>query len=320
MKTALKVSASFALCLSALGMGCSSSNNNNSNAGQGQTTDLHALYSSDVAAFAKIQSSDLVNFDLEFNNIFSKIFGGDDAASVQQYYNERIHYAFTEDEINNGTMTPDLSSGSQGWSTPSNSTPMPAGVQVGALNISTGIWLEGLLAGQSITLEIQGQTIPVTSSRTGVIMFGDGYEDTVKDDKGDTFTIPAAYRQAILVHEGRHSDCTDGITTQELQLMREATSEEDFEKKIPLPHCGHLHILCTSGTYEGLAACDAERYGAYTVGEIYEAAMIGSQTDEISKKILQASVVDYASRYIKTNPSAPDEQSPNMTSGGLISQ
>ena len=191
---------------------------------------------------------------------------------------------------------------------------------MGALNVSTGIWLSGLIANQTVILEIQGQTIPVSSSRTGVMMFGSGYEATINDSAGNTYTIPPAYRQAILVHEGRHSDCTDGITSQEVEMMRESSSLEDFYKKFPLPHCGHLHILCPSGDFEGIPACDAERYGAYTVGEIYEAALIDSQTDEISKKILDASVIDYASRYVKTDPTAPDEQAPNMTSGGLISQ
>ena len=112
MKTGLKISASLALCLSALGMGCSSSanKNNNGNAGQAQATDPHSLYNADVAGFAQLSTSDLTTFDLQFNNIFSKLFGGDDATSVQTYYNERIHYAFTEDELNQATMTPDIPS------------------------------------------------------------------------------------------------------------------------------------------------------------------------------------------------------------------
>lgn len=299
-------------------MGFSSSNNNSGT----QTTDLHALYNADVAAFSQLPTADLADFDRESNNVFSKLFGGDDAASVQTYYNERIQYAFTEDELKQGTTTPDIPD--QGWSTPSNnndnSPSLPSGAQVGALNISTALWLQGLIANQSITLEVAGQTIPITSSRTGVMMFGDGYEATINDSSGHTYTIPAAFRQAILVHEGRHSDCTDGITSREVEMMREATSLEDFYKKFPLPHCGHLHILCPSGDFQGIAACDAERYGAYTVGEIYEAALIDSQTDEISRKILETSVIDYASRYVKTDPSAPDEKSPNMTSDGLVSQ
>lgn len=190
-------------------------------------------------------------------------------------------------------------------------------IKVGAENLSSQWWLEGVVNNVTPTLYINGQTIPITSSRAGIIMLADGYPGVVKLSDGSVQDAPPAHRQAILMHEARHSDCTGGLSENEIQMMRDAQSYDDFLSQVKLPHCGHLHAICPSGTYQGLAACDVERFGAYTVGMIYEASMINAQTNEIDRKALQISALDSKSRFLGSAANSLDEQTPNMTSDGV---
>jgi hypothetical protein len=210
----------------------------------------------------------------------------------------------------------------QGWLTEPTANPAlltgaTAGPQTGALNISTLFWLEAAVANTQVKLTVNDQVIPITSTRTGVMVLGEGYKATTSDTQGNSYPLPPEYRQAILVHEGRHSDCTGGLPQRELEIMRAATSATDFHQQIPLPHCGHTHVICPSGTYKGIPACDVERFGAYTVGAVYLAAMLGGQTDEVALKILQTAVLDNESRFLGSAAQSPDEQSPNMNSDGV---
>jgi hypothetical protein len=298
--------------------GCSQSSPPSQSAG---TEDTHALYLADVAAFANIDSKSVTDFDNTHNHLFSEMFGGTDAASVEHYYNDRIHYAFSQDDLENSSLTPTDIFKYQGWENdPQAQTPDPSkGIVLGALNIGTGLWLLATLANEQATLLVEDQTIPITSTRTGIMMFGPGYAQTATRSDGSIINFPVVYRQSILIHEARHSDCTGGLSQSEIAIMRSAQTEEDFLKQIPLPHCGHTHIVCPSGTYQGVPACDAERYGAYKVGAEFTEAMIPSETDETARKMLQAMAIDTESRFIDTGSKAPDELAPNMTSAGVIS-
>jgi hypothetical protein len=304
-----------ALALTFGGSGC----NSDSSPQNPPPFDPHPLYTSDVAAFANIDSAAVATFDSAHNQLFSKMFGGTDASSVEQYYNARIHYAFSDTDLK-GALLYGMQNTYTGWyADPTASAPDPSQHFVlGALNYGTGWWIEATLENSEATLVMGDQTIPIDSTRTGVMLFGAGYVPTETTSSGKTINVPVVYRQSILIHEARHSDCTGGLPESEIEIMRSAQSEEDFLKQIPLPHCGHTHITCASGTYQGIAACDAERYGAYKIGAEYEESQIDSASDEITKKFLQMTAIDFESRFVDTGFTAPDELEPNMTSAGRL--
>jgi hypothetical protein len=321
-----KISISLGL-LAAVSVGCSKSSPDPTTSA---TAAVHAMYISDVAGFGNINTQSIQTFDAENNQLFTKIFGGTDVASVQQYYQDRIHYAFSMDDLNSATLTPNMPA--EGWLKDPNSSPTPppqptdpsappSQIEIGALNLGAIFWLEAAVAGTTATLTIGDQSILLDSSRVGVMILGPGYKaTTIIDTEGTTYPLPPECRQAILVHEGRHSDCTGGLSQAEVNIMLNATSSDDFHRQIPLPHCGHTHLICLDGTYEGAAACDAEKYGAYKVGAVYLEALIDGQTDEITRAIMQVTAKDYESRYVfqsDESSESPDEQTPNMTSAGL---
>lgn len=332
-----------ALGLLVLATGCSPSSDDSLN-GSYTPSDaseaITALYQSDVSQFPEISHDSIAAFDKvpRNNHIFRKIFGGVTGDAVAQYYQERVHYAYTQEQIGHASVSPG-SFPINGWATVKPESEMPEGsspphfsptgfadtfigdtnsnIKIGAINISTMLWLQGQVNDTQVTLFVGDDTIPIDSTRVGVIMLDVGYTPTVTDRDGDEYNIPAL-RQAILVHEARHSDCTGGLSSQTLKLMRSADSSQDFYSQQPRNYCGHTHIVCTTGAYEGLSACDSEQYGAYTIGAIYEAALINSLDDDVEKSILSTSAVDYLSRFVDTGaPQTRDEEVPDMSSEGV---
>jgi hypothetical protein len=310
-----------------VGAGCGSDDDSNNATPANAPVDLHALYSSDVQALANVDPNMLASYDQQNSGLITEVFGGTTGANLTQYYNARVHYAFTIDDLDSGTIYP-TDFQYQGWMTPAQSnnssishlpnvTSDSGQIQAGALNISTLFWLDGVLNNTTVVMTVAGQTIPIDSSRTGVIMLGPLYTPTQQTDSGRVIPIPAAYRQAILLHEARHSDCTGGLSQAEIQAMRSATSSDQFFTEYPRQRCGHTHVTCKSGTYEGLAACDSEKYGAYTVGALFLAAA-QAESDSVAQEIDAMTAIDYFSRYSDVGNDDQDEQVPDMSSSGVI--
>jgi hypothetical protein len=293
---------------------------------------LTALYQSDVNLFPSISSTSIATFDQGSNNnqLFQKIFGGETGDDVVRYYQQRVHHAYTQEQMDHAKIAPG-SFPTNGWAiikpeagTSGTSTgdtildDTNPNIKIGAINISTMLWLQGEVNRSKVTLFVGDDTISVDSTRVGVILLDTGYTPTVTDSSGGDYNIPAL-RQAILVHEARHSDCTGGLSSETLSIMREASSSQEFSAQEPRNYCGHTHVVCPLGLYEGLSACDSEQFGAYTVGAIYESALIDSMPDDTQKGILRTSAIDYFSRYVDLGaPSNEDETTPNMTSSDTV--
>jgi hypothetical protein len=253
---------------------------------------------------AKSDASELQNFnpigaqliDENLNGNFSKIFGGSDAASVQKYFNDRVHH-FVD-----STMISLWANGEKLEMTNNDSSPKAAPTpdvtnQIQALNITTPIWLEGLANNLNIELKDgDGTMISVDSSRAGIIELGAAYLPTFQSSSGRTYTIPVEARQAILMHEARHSDCTGGFSGAQLAIFKTVKDTDDLDTKFPLMTCGHLHQKCLDGDFKGIEACDGEAFGAYTMGAVYALAGSYSSTDPVAVEILKANFVDYLSR------------------------
>lgn len=304
-------------------VGCSSSSPDaGSEGGQDVAEDLHALYSADLNGLANIDSSQssISSYDLRNDRLFSKIFGGTASYDVSSYYSDRIKYAVTEDEFSHMMMSPSLpdeawlksSHHNDGGGDPGNSN-----AQIGAVNVGTLLWLESVVSGNPLSVFVGNDWHTIDSTRSGIMMFGPGYKSRIYDSRGNAHILPAAYRQSILMHEARHADCTGGLSQKNLQIMRDAQSSEEFSQKIPFMRCGHLHVICESGDFAGLPACDAERFGAYKVGAVYVAGLVDSETDYVSQKILEMVQIDYESRQQESYSLAGYDRDPDMSSAGL---
>ncbi|MFL5814113.1 MAG: hypothetical protein ACJ763_11095 [Bdellovibrionia bacterium] len=179
---------------------------------------------------------------------FAKIFGTPDNSGVMRYLSERVHYILPraiklDSRLSHSTFR----------------------VYTFALNVGTMLWFEALGNPKKPSYLRVGQSlIPIQSSRVGIIQLGEGY--TLKD-ASPTLTSPIL-RIATLIHEARHSDCTGGMNSSDLEKL---LMGDDPDKST----CGHLHVRCPEGhKYDGAYACDDEAWGAYSVEATYLTGII----------------------------------------------
>lgn len=279
-------------------LGCSSSPE-----GQPKPLDLKRLASTDLGSISGFRSTGLTSYDQDHHSNFTKIFGGATGADVQNYFHARIKYLVTADD-QDVSVSPSNILDPQGWnSDPSQSQRLSSDhAQIGAANIGGEIFLSGRFQGETPELSIDGQSFAMTTPRQGIMIFGPGYQAQVQV-KGKMIDIPAIYRQAILIHEARHSDCTGGVPQAAIDLAKASFSPQDFSKSFnKLTRCTHLHEYCPSGSqYEGLAACDSESFGAYGVQSIFEDAYIAQLEDTdstIDWEVAESLLSDSQSRLI----------------------
>lgn len=232
----------------------------------GVSPDLRALIQSDYMLLSQSK--------LAGRSVFRSVFGGSGSESVLRYLDERIHYVIgrqSESELGHrfslwGTeLGTDASSG-----------------QVMASNLSLPIWVRLLQTPASGGIfRFDGHPVPVRDTRAGIMMFGEGYSPA----------FPDVGRVATLIHEARHSDCPAGLPAEFLQTL-------DLSR---LGGCGQAHVACPpTHPLAGLPACDAQPWGAYTMGLLYLATVEDSCTGCSEKMRAEAIVqaIDAASRVL----------------------
>ncbi len=275
-----------------------------------------ALMKEDRAALASLDSRGPALYDEKHDGLFTRIFGGTSGSDVLRFLDARARYfadarpverqlaayafPYTNWLVEQGSVvTEDVRA---------NRT------QVGATNYGTLIWLLSAVNGVPVSLRIDGQMISVNSSRVGIIVPGPGYARQGYDPETDlTYDLPEAYRQTILIHEARHSDCTGGLSQVDLQAARGARSPGDYSNRA----CGHLHVVCpASSKYAGIAACDSESWGAYSVGAVFaEAAALNYESDLVAWNIMRAWAIDQRNRTVGVKAMEGD---PDLSSAGLL--
>lgn len=310
-----------ALLVVAVGAGCGN-DGDDSNSNPNPNTAVRQLFQSDMADLANLNSAGPAAYDASNGGTFTEIFGGTNAAAVESYYQARVKYVIMPDD-NTSTITPDPTPlMSEPWlpsSSPSGE--QSSGAQIGAQNLGTLFWLAGLVDNVQLTIDYLGTTeVAVDSSRVGLVLLGPAYEAQIQvsDESGatETVTLPPAFRQSILMHEARHSDCTGGLSQEQLQGMISATSYDEYISKFPSDACGHLHIVCPDSVKDlaGQFACDSEKWGAYTVGAIFAAATIDNYNDPTDRELMKMMALDAFSRFTGTDTSP----APDMSSAGLL--
>jgi hypothetical protein len=265
------------------------------------------LLQADLQTLPNISPADLQRYDVMSAGSVTQVFGGNTAADLVTYLNDRVHYYLTKDD-DAGVYPAKFSI--NGWEKDGSDTSdkrrirsaslfeHSGSVVVGAINIGTQLWLDGLVNNVDVKLILGDQEVPVDSSRVGIVLLGEGYTDKIKDDQGQWMDLPAFYRQGILLHEARHSDCTGGVSDEDLEVARHATSAQEFARETKMTSCGHLHSFCPTDLkpYAGLPACDNEAWGAYSVEATFLSAMSVGDLSEVDRNIALASAIDRASR------------------------
>jgi hypothetical protein len=259
----------------------------------------------DITAMSSVDSGGADRVDAKYNGIFSAIFGGTSGAQISQYFQARVHHIVDTKRI---VLSPSRFENENWLKSPAPAAPQPAPdadtgtggskkYQTGALNIGAVLWLEGMVNQVSVSYQPQdGDAVQIDSTRAGIVELGDGYIGTAKTTDGGTIKVPAQYRQAILLHEARHSDCTGGITEAQLKTLRGLKDTNEYEQTFDTMPCGHLHRICTQGDLAGMAACDSEAWGAYTVGSIYALASLAGANDKQSIAIFKSQFADQIAR------------------------
>jgi hypothetical protein len=148
---------------------------------------------------------------------------------------------------------------------------------------------------------------------------GPGYVGSGQLQDGTIVLVPAAYRQAILVHEARHSDCTGGLTSRDVDFIKTLTSYQETEAEFKKLECGHLHSICREfNDYYGLAACDDRPWGAYAVGAVYLESVMNAYSGR-DRELLRATRADLLTRF-PTDTYLEDMKrdiDPDMSSSGV---
>lgn len=191
-------------------------------------------------------TSSMNSFVIDGSNIrwFTEIFGGTTSANVVNYVDQRVNYAVSAStdltsRLIFDSASMDLSS-----------------LQIFALNPSLRLWLVALAA-PGTTLDINNNQVDINSTRIGVMQFGDIF-----------VTSDTATQAITLVHEARHSDCSGGLSSGDVEEFRNS-GDLPSDKK-----CAYLHQVCPPGhPLAGLVACDTHPWGAYVIDAIYSLAI-----------------------------------------------
>jgi hypothetical protein len=230
------------------GGAASGSNTADSNTGKLFQSDLKWLQSS-VQASAKAADS-------QFNGAVTKAFGGDQPSDVYQFIRERVKHVYSDTEMAEFRVTARWgANSSQQWLIKemsgediSNGTVFQSGANDGA-SLAMFLKINEKNMGLPIDLTVALPTGPlrVDSFRVGLVRLTK-YYSVLPDDKGNLLPLPPESRISTLVHEGRHSDCPQGIQSDD---------------------CAFSHRICPSGPAKGEAACDNSLWGPYALGAIY---------------------------------------------------
>lgn len=181
-----------------------------------------------------------------------------------------------------------------------------------AANFGTLVWYESLIRNTPGAAFGLTDTYPVKSMRDGLISIQPGYNLVAlpTDSQGNVVRVRFA-GAGTLVHEARHSDCSQALAPADVERIRNARGDI-LEGNT---QCGHLHVECPAGhELEGLNACDDHAWGAYSLSYVYSAFVASACTScsEFDRRVAALSAIDAYGRVL-TFPKT--QESPGGTTG-----
>ena len=253
--------------------------------------------------------------ELEFNQgtggLFAQTFPGESPTlGILKYLDERVSYIFSSSaDLDSLLKIGPRFQALKPESKPEDSLEDSRALLM-AINVGMGAWLihESMGPDQGLYFKFEGRKVPISNSRVGLIQLGGGYVAE---------RVNPIDRMETLVHEGRHSDCTGGMTQLDVLRLKVGMLPEN-------PSCGHTHAICPDGhPLAGLPACDLHPWGAYTIGAMFSVTLSGRCTNcsEAEKMSAELSAYDSLSRV---EPNVLDASlkgvfgPPDMSSQGVL--
>lgn len=267
------------------------------------------LVAEDLEALKSFSAQGLSQSNSGSRSRFVQVFGGYSGKNIRSFIDERIKYFISLDDLlpagrsssgpsSNGKRgNSDQESGpTPGWTRIENSEKIKD--NIAASNFGFQLWLQSLIDRRPTAVVLKSRKlIPVTSSRVGIMLIGPAYNGITRNLDDSPVPFPQEYRQSMLIHEARHSDCVGGLTQEDLRIAREASSYAEFSERFSSKKCGHLHALCMTGDFKGFPACDSMRWGSYGIQALYlEAALQETPIGSEKWQVLLASFIDSKSR------------------------
>ncbi|MEO5968467.1 MAG: hypothetical protein ABIQ95_00955 [Bdellovibrionia bacterium] len=296
-----------------------------------------ALVAEDLDALKYFSASSLGLSNASAKGRFLQVFGGYSGENVKDFINERIKYFLSSNDLFfPGDVGPSKAAPSSdpkgGWTHIENFKKIEG--QVAASNLGLQVWFQSLIENRPLSIVLKTfKIIPVTSSRVGVMLIGPGYNGGIRKAEdfsnsladssleNTTVPFPQEYRQSLLIHEARHSDCVGGLSKVDLKTAREAGSYSEFLEKFSSKKCGYLHALCLRGDYQGFPACDSMRWGSYGIQALFlEAALKEAPVGSEKWQLLLSVFIDTKSRlfFDYDFDMIQGLENPELTSLGLL--
>ncbi len=153
------------------------------------------------------------------------------------------------------------------------------------------------------------------------MLIGEGYNMSYLEKDGTTYNFPAAYRQSILFHEARHSDCPTGLNRNDLDFVKSKKNLRELTESFKKMSCGQLHSYCPeSHKYKNLPACDHMAWGAYSAGAMFAALSIKSAANSKDRRVMELVTADQLSRVLLDTDKmfAGQMRQPRLTSRGVV--
>lgn len=254
----------------------------------------HDTIASSVSGFYELDS--------RMQDSIRSFFGGSNGSDFQHFLDNRIHYFITQDELN--SIKDNSLHGRLGSSSPTNGSLdkdlKDANVQVAATNIGVVLWLTAAVEGErNLHFSFRSQDLVLDNPRVGLMLIGEGYHLSIQKKDGSTYFFPAAYRQSILIHEARHSDCPSGLNQTDLQFIKSKSSLRELTESFTKMTCGNLHSYCPeSHEYKNLPACDRMTWGAYSAGAMFASLGAKSASTSIDRRVMELVAADQLSRVL----------------------
>lgn len=231
------------------------------------------LYAADIQNISKMTYTKSSSEHSYFSSAFRNVFGGNNTEVVVNYLKERVRVALNESDLEDAKISSDRPLTYVEWMSDGqnlHNEDNEKSVTI-ASNLGAAYAMIGRVNATVPTLITRAGSFPIASTRAGIISLSKHYAPTYKI-QGNNLPHPLLARLSIIVHEGRHSDCTGGFPADHVMKAQAAQSIDDFIAKINVPQaqCSHMHVKCPAGSQlEGIYACDKSVWNAYGVQAIY---------------------------------------------------
>ncbi|MBY0386072.1 hypothetical protein K2X05_13015 [bacterium] len=286
----------FISLMSVIYVGCGGSGGGGGNASNTGTPTTR-LFENDMNLLNNDSQFSAKATDTQMNGAITKVFGGTESRNVHRFISERVKYVYSFDEIfgfnidvfSNNQKVYSGTLKSMAGEEENDSGPL----NIAGANIGAGLAIAEYSENLEIKIHLPTGAMDIGSLRLGLVALTK-YYSVIPTQDGKEISVPLDGRVSVLVHEGRHSDCPSGFSSD---------------------NCGFMHRKCTSGPAAGYPACDNSYWGPYALGGLYlKSALAKYRSSSMDYRIIQALMDDSFSRLTENQMDALYTTTPELNS------